>query len=72
MLKVELKGYKELLLQRKEAIMDQIEGVLNLIKDEDLERLGKLNEVDRYNTKLVSKMVFKGLMKLILMGQKQA
>jgi len=35
-----------------EAIMDQIEGILNLIKDEDLEKLGKLNEIDRYNTKL--------------------
>jgi hypothetical protein len=32
--------------------MDQIEGILNLIKDEDLEKLGKLNEIDRYNTKL--------------------
>lgn len=50
--------------------MDQIEGILNLIKDEDLEELGKLNEVDKYNTKLVGKMVFKGLMRLILMGQK--
>ncbi|HJD67415.1 MAG TPA: IS4 family transposase [Rickettsia endosymbiont of Bembidion lapponicum] len=50
--------------------MDQIEGILNLIKDEDLEKLGKLNEVDKYNTKLVGKMVFKGLMRLILMGQK--
>ncbi|RDD34877.1 hypothetical protein Wcon_01000 [Wolbachia endosymbiont of Cylisticus convexus] len=29
-----------------EVIMDQIEGILKLIKDEDLERLGKLNEVD--------------------------
>lgn len=50
--------------------MDQIEEILNLIKDEDLEKLGKLNEVDKYNTKLVGKMVFKGLMRLILMGQK--
>lgn len=50
--------------------MDQIEEILNLIKDEDLEKLGKLNEVDRYNTKLVGKMIFKGLMRLILMGQK--
>lgn len=50
--------------------MDQIEGILNLIKDEDLERLGKLSEVDKCNTKLVGKIVFKGLMKLILMGQK--
>lgn len=32
--------------------MDQIEGILNLIKDEDLEKLGKLNEIDIYNTKL--------------------
>ncbi len=31
--------------------MDQIEGILNLIKGEDLEKLGKLNEVDKYNTK---------------------
>lgn len=50
--------------------MDQIEEILNLVKDEDLEKLGKLNEVDRYNTKLVGKMIFKGLMRLILMGQK--
>lgn len=50
--------------------MDQIEEILNLVKDEDLEKLGKLNEVDKYNTKLVGKMVFKGLMRLILMGQK--
>ncbi len=50
--------------------MDQIERVLNLIKDEDLERLGKLSEVDKCNTKLLGKIIFKGLMKLILMGQK--
>ena len=50
--------------------MDQIEEVLNLIKDEDLERLGKLSEVDKCNTKLLGKIIFKGLMKLILMGQK--
>ena len=50
--------------------MDRIEEVLNLIKDEDLERLGKISEVDRCNTKLVGKIIFKGLMKLILMGHK--
>lgn len=50
--------------------MDQIERVLNLIKDKDLERLGKLSEVDKCNTKLLGKTIFKGLMKLILMGQK--
>lgn len=50
--------------------MDQIEGILKLIKDDDLERLGKLNEVDKRNTKLLGKIIFKGLMKLILMGQK--
>lgn len=50
--------------------MDQIEEVLNLIKDEDLERLGKSTEVDKCNTKLVGKIIFKGLMKLILIGQK--
>ncbi|WP_349967735.1 hypothetical protein [Wolbachia endosymbiont of Armadillidium arcangelii] len=47
MLKVVLKGYKELLLQKKtEVIIDQIEVILKLIKDEDLERLGKISEVD--------------------------
>lgn len=45
----------------------QIERILNLIKDEDLERLGKSTEVDKCNTKLVGKIIFKGL---ILMGQK--
>ncbi|WP_353282610.1 hypothetical protein [Wolbachia endosymbiont (group A) of Pogonocherus hispidulus] len=50
--------------------MDQIEGILSLIKDKDLERLGKLSEIDKCNTKLVGKIIFKGLMKLILMGQK--
>lgn len=50
--------------------MDRIEEVINLIKDEDLERLGKLSEVDKCNTKLLGKIIFKGLMKLILMGQK--
>lgn len=30
--------------------MDQIERILNLIKDDDLERLGKLNEVEKCNT----------------------
>lgn len=50
--------------------MDRIEEVINLIKDEDLERLGKLSEVDKCNTKLLGKNIFKGLMKLILMGQK--
>ncbi|MFP3022093.1 MAG: hypothetical protein ACEY3K_03860, partial [Wolbachia sp.] len=56
--------------RKMEAIMDQIEGILNLIKDKDLERLGKLSEIDKCNTKLVGKIIFKGLMKLILMGQK--
>lgn len=50
--------------------MDRIEEVINLIKDEDLERLGKLSEVDKCNTKLLGKIIFKGLMKLILMVQK--
>ncbi len=40
--------------------MDQIEGILKLIKDDDLERLGKLNEVDKRNTKLLGKIIFKG------------
>ncbi|RDD33758.1 hypothetical protein Wcon_00314 [Wolbachia endosymbiont of Cylisticus convexus] len=35
-----------------------------------MERLGKSTEVDKCNTKLVGKIIFKGLMKLILMGQK--
>ncbi|APR97866.1 hypothetical protein ASM33_00795 [Wolbachia endosymbiont of Folsomia candida] len=43
------------------AIIDQIEKVLNLIQDEDLEKLGRLSGMDKYNTKLVGKMVFKGL-----------
>jgi hypothetical protein len=50
--------------------MDKIEDIISLIKDEDLEFLGRLHKVDRYNTKLLGSYMFKGLMRLILMGKK--
>jgi len=50
--------------------MDKIEEIMSLIKDEDLEALGSIYKVDRYNTKLLGRLMFKGLMRLILMGKK--
>jgi hypothetical protein len=50
--------------------MDKIEAVMSLIRDEDLEALGSFYKVDRYNTKLLGSFMFKGLMRLILMGKK--
>ena len=50
--------------------MDKIESILSLIKDEDIATLAEEYEVDRYNTKLLGILMFKGLMKLILSGKK--
>lgn len=49
--------------------MDKIESILSLLKEEDLDNLGKDYAVDNYNTKLLGKLMFKGLLKLILLGR---
>lgn len=50
--------------------MDKIEEIMSLVRDEDLEALSSIYKVDRYNTKLLGRLMFKGLMRLILMGKK--
>lgn len=50
--------------------MDTIEAIMGLIKKEDLDRIGKMHAVDRYNTKVRGEILLKGLMTLILRGQK--
>ena len=49
--------------------MDKIEEILSLVQEEDLDNLVKEHMVDRHNTKLVGKLMFKGLIKLILKGK---
>ncbi|WP_035575261.1 hypothetical protein, partial [Holospora undulata] len=44
--------------------------IMSLIKEEDLERLGKLYDVNRYNNKITGELLFKGLLRLILLGKK--
>lgn len=50
--------------------MTQIEKILALVQEEDLENIGKLIAVDKCNTKLTGKIMFKGMMRLILIHQK--
>ena len=50
--------------------MDQFEAVIGLVKNEDLIKLAEEYSVDKCNTKILGSLIFKGLMKLILSGQK--
>lgn len=50
--------------------METIEGIMDLVTKEELEGLAKSCGVNRYNTKLTGELIFKGLMRLILLGKK--
>ena len=50
--------------------METIEGIMELVTKEDLEGLATSYGVNRYNTKLTGELIFKGLMRLILLGKK--
>lgn len=50
-------------------MQDKIEEILSLLSEEELSKLAEAYEVDRYNTKLLGKLMFKGLMMLILSGK---
>lgn len=48
--------------------MNALESIMSSIKEEDLEGLGKLYDVNRHNNKITGELLFKGLMRLILLG----
>ncbi|MDP3640944.1 MAG: hypothetical protein Q8R43_00705 [Alphaproteobacteria bacterium] len=50
--------------------METIDGIMELVTKEDLEGLATSYGVNRYNTKLTGEIIFKGLMRLILLGKK--
>lgn len=50
--------------------METLEEVMSLIKEEDLKRLGNIHNVNRCNNKITGELLFKGLMRLILLGKK--
>ncbi|WP_341789897.1 hypothetical protein [Rickettsia endosymbiont of Polydrusus tereticollis] len=50
-------------------MQDKIEEILSVLSEEELSKLAEAYEVDRYNTKLLGKLMFKGLMMLILSGK---
>ena len=50
--------------------MEMINQVMKHINEEDLKGLSKSYGVNRYNTKLTGELIFKGLMRLILLGKK--
>ena len=50
--------------------METIDGIMELVTKEDLEGLATSYGVNRYNTKLTGELIFKGLMRLILLGKK--
>ena len=50
--------------------MNTLEGAMSFIKNEDLEKIGRIYQIDRHNTKILGALVFKGLMRLILMGKR--
>lgn len=50
--------------------METIDGIMELVTKEDLEGLATRYGVNRYNTKLTGELIFKGLMRLILLGKK--
>jgi len=49
---------------------DRIEEIMSLVSTEDIGRLAEEYKVDKHNTKLLGKLMFKGLMRLILSGKK--
>ena len=50
--------------------MDTLESIMSLISTEDLALLAQHYGVNRYNNKLTGEFLFKGLMRLILLGKK--
>ncbi|WP_035574537.1 hypothetical protein, partial [Holospora undulata] len=44
--------------------------IMSICIDIWLERLGKLYDVNRYNNKITGELLFKGLLRLILLGKK--
>lgn len=50
--------------------MNALEEIMSLVKEEDLELIAKNYGVNRYNNKLTGELIFKGLMRLILLGNK--
>ncbi|MBH1989947.1 MAG: hypothetical protein I8H80_02085 [Alphaproteobacteria bacterium] len=50
--------------------MEAIDGIMELVTKEELEDLATSYRVNRYNTKLTGEIIFKGLMRLILLGKK--
>jgi hypothetical protein len=50
--------------------METIDGIMELVTKDELEGLATSCGVNRYNTKLTGEIIFKGLMRLILLGKK--
>ena len=50
--------------------METVEKLMSMVKREYLRKIAENYGVNRWNNKLTGELIFKGLMKLILMGKK--